>query len=212
MDASPTDPETGLPERLAQIQAFLIECDRFKHVLRRNHTVDGGRWENDAEHTWHMALYAVLLAPEVGLEVDLGRVLSMIVVHDLVEIDAGDTFAYDAAAQADQAEREKAAADRIFGLLPADRARQIRDLWEEFEAGATAEARFARALDRLQAFAQNVASGGKAHREHGVTRAQTRGRMAEALAADPVLAAMVEALYARADGTPGYWTSASGDR
>lgn len=197
---------TELPERLEQIQQFLVECDRFKTVLRRNYIVDGSRLENDAEHSWHMALYAVLLQGEVGLEVDLARVLPMILVHDLVEIDAGDTFAYDTAAQQDQAAREQAAADRLFGLLPDDLGRHVRGLWEEFEAGETTEARFARALDRLQAFAQNVASGGKAHREHGVSRPQTRQRMAEALAADPVLERLVEALYDRADRTPGYWS------
>jgi len=199
-----------LPDRLARILDFLIACDAFKRIERRNYLADGSRQENDAEHTWHMALYAVLLHGELEGDADLARVLSMIVVHDLVEIHAGDTFAYDDAARAGQAEREEAAARALFGPLPDDVEARVAGLWREFEAGETPEARIARQLDRLQAFAQNIASDGKAHRENGVTRSRTRRRMAETLAGDPTLARLAEALYAHADRR-GLWLPEDGE-
>src|SRR3546814_204352 len=192
--------------RLEQIHDFLIFADRFKHIVRQNYLTDGSRRENDAEHTWHMALYALLLKDEIGFEVDIGRTLALILVHDLVEIHAGDTFAYDDAARMDQAAREQAAAERLFGMLPPDLRDRVDGWWREFEEGKTNEARFARALDRLQAFGQNVVSGGRSWREHGVTRARTFGRMDEALRSDPAIAALVERLYARADAEES-WTT-----
>jgi putative hydrolases of HD superfamily len=186
-------------ERLAQIHEFLLFVDQFKQIVRQNYLIDGSRRETDAEHTWHMALYALLLRDEIGFEVDIGRTLALILVHDLVEIHAGDTFAYDEAAKADQAAREEAAAERLFGMLPPDLRARVDGWWREFEAGETPEARFARALDRLQAFGQNVVSRGKSWREHGVTRDRTQGRMAEALASDPAIRSLVERLYDRAD-------------
>lgn len=185
--------------RLAQIHDFLILCDRFKQVQRQNYLTDGSRKENDAEHTWHLTLYALLLADELDGKVDLLRTLQLLICHDLVEILAGDTFAYDAIAQAGQEERESAAAAELFGMLPDDLRDRVHGWWREFEEARTPEARFARALDRLQAFTQNTVSGGKSWREHGVTRARTFGRMNEALAHDPAVRALVERLYARAD-------------
>jgi putative hydrolase of HD superfamily len=195
-----------LPERLAAILDFLMEIDRFKQVERGGYLADGSRRETDSDHAWHLAVYAILLHGEIGFETDLGRVLCLAAVHDLVEIYAGDTYAYDDAALADQAAREDAAAARLFGRLPDDLRDRVEGYWREFEAGQTPEARFARALDRLQAFAQSVLAGGRAWREHGVPRERTRARMAEALAADPAIARLVEALYDRADAG-GYWPS-----
>jgi putative hydrolase of HD superfamily len=192
------------PDRLAAILDFLMLIDRFKGIERGGYLADGSRRETDSDHAWHLALYAILLHGEIGFDTDLGRVLCLVAVHDLVEIYAGDTYAYDDAALADQAAREEAAAERLFGMLPEDLRGRVDGLWREFEAGATPEARFARALDRLQAFAQSVLAGGRAWREHGVSRARTRERMAEALRADPAIARMVEALYDRADAG-GFW-------
>jgi putative hydrolases of HD superfamily len=162
---------------LARRLRFVLEADRLKSVLRRTRLLDGSRHENSAEHSWHLALMAVLLADTAAAEVDLLRVLSMLLVHDVVEIDADDTFAYDAAANLDRAERERLAADRLFGLLPEADAREMRGLWEEFEAGETTDARFAVALDRIQPLLLNANGGGGTWREHAVTRALVLRRM-----------------------------------
>jgi putative hydrolase of HD superfamily len=163
---------------LAASLAFLREADKLKAVLRQTRLgFDPARRENDAEHSWHLALMALVLAEhaaEPGL--DLLHVLRMILVHDLVEIDAGDTFLYDDAAAATQPERERRAADRIFGLLGAPHGPPLRAAWEEFEAHRTPEARFARALDRVQPILQNVNTAGASWRENGVTARQVRER------------------------------------
>ena len=199
------DPAPAVPERLSRIHEFLLFCDRYKRIDRRNSLTDGSRRENDAEHTWHMALYALLLKDEIGADVDIAHVLAMILTHDLVEIHAGDTFAYDAAGREDQAEREEEAAIQLFGMLPDDLRDRVWSWWREFESGDTAEARFARALDRLQAFGQNVRSGGRDHRENGVSRTMTFDRMRPARHADDAIRLLVDRLYAEADGRPGYW-------
>ncbi|MCB4820521.1 HD domain-containing protein [Roseicella aerolata] len=189
------------PARIEAMLDFLALADRLKTVERRGRVPlpDGTtRRENSAEHCWNLALVALLLHREVAAEIDLGRVLSMIAVHDLVEIEAGDTYAYDPAARLTQAAREAAAAELVFGALPPDLGARLRALWEEFEAGETAEARFAMGCDRLQGFLQNVLSEGLAWKEHGVTRADTAPRMQPAMAADPAFAALIGALYARA--------------
>lgn len=165
--------------RLERQVAFLVEIDRLKQVLRRTLLADGARLENSAEHSWHLAMCAIVLAEHAadpGL--DLLRVLKMVAVHDLVEIDAGDTYAYDAKAQAGQHEREAAAASRLFGLLPEDQAAELRAIWDEFEARTTSEARFAHALDRFQATLLNCSTGGITWREHGVTHDRVLGRLA----------------------------------
>jgi putative hydrolase of HD superfamily len=154
--------------------AFLREADKLKSVLRRTRvTFDPERRENDAEHSWHLALYAVTLAPP---DLDLARVLKMVLVHDLVEIDAGDTFLYDDAHAATQVDREKRAADRIFGLLPEPQKTELRGAWEEFEARTSKEARFARALDRAQPILQNLYTQGASWRAHGVTLDEVKKR------------------------------------
>lgn len=190
------------PERAAAILDFLALADRLKTVERRGRVVlpDGTtRRENSAEHCWSLALIGTLLHAEVSEPIDLGRALTMVAIHDLVEIEAGDTFAYDAAARATQAEREAAAAEIVFGLLPADLALRLRALWEEFEAGESAESRFAMACDRMQGFLQNVMSGGIAWKEHGVTRADTLPRMTPAMQVDPAFAVLISRLYERAE-------------
>jgi len=164
--------------RLERQLAFIIEADRLKGVLRRTTLCDGSRRENSAEHSWHLALMAMVFGQEAAEGIDTARVVRMVLVHDLVEIDAGDTFAYDAVGNEDREQREQRAAERIFGLLPPDQHAEFRALWDEFEAHATPEARLAVALDRLQPLLNNDVSGGGSWREHGITRAQVLHRMA----------------------------------
>jgi len=164
-------------DRLAPQIAFLLEADKLKAVVRRTPLTDGSRAENSAEHSWHLGLAALTLSEYAG-GVNVPRVLELLAVHDLVEIDAGDTFAYDAAANLTKAERERTAAARIFGLLPADQAAHLHSAWTEFEASETPEARFANALDRLQALLQNMQAGGGSWTEHRITRSQVLRRMA----------------------------------
>jgi putative hydrolase of HD superfamily len=140
--------------RLSQQVAFLVEADKLKVVSRRTPLVDGSRLENSAEHSWHLVLAAMIMRQYSAQTIDLLRVLEMVAVHDLVEIDAGDTFAYDAAGQVTKAEREAAAAVCVFGLLPIDQCAYVAGLWEEFEAQESPESRFANALDRLQPLAR----------------------------------------------------------
>jgi len=191
-------------QRLKRILDFLLLTDRFKTIERKGYIADGSRRENDAEHTWHMGLFALLLHKELGFDVDLGRVLTLVLVHDLVEIHAGDTYAYDDAACTGQAEREIAAAELLFADLPDDLGTSLHAWWREFEAGETPDARFAKAIDRLQGFAQNYNSGGRAWRENEISRERTHQRTALPMALDPALKAIVEELYSRAD-TENLW-------
>ncbi|MGH9283924.1 MAG: HD domain-containing protein, partial [Acidimicrobiales bacterium] len=149
-------------ERLAAQLAFLLEIDRVKQVLRHNPLADGSRRENDAEHMWHLSVMAVVLAEHAAEPVDLARVLTMVVLHDVVEIDTGDVLFYDDAGREAVAAAEQAAAARIFGLLPADQGEKLRALWEEFEARQSADARFAAAVDRLHPLLLNRSAGGGA--------------------------------------------------
>jgi len=160
----------GADESLERRIEFLLEADRLKTVARQSRITDGSRHENSAEHSWHLALMALVLAGHAPPGTDLARVLAMLLVHDLVEIDAGDLFVYaDGAALARQEVAERAAADRIFALLPDPQAAEIRGLWDEFEERRTREARFARALDRLQPMLLNMRTGGGTWVAHGVT-------------------------------------------
>jgi putative hydrolase of HD superfamily len=165
-------------DRLEAQVGFLLEVDALKRVERRTRITGGSRPENTAEHSWHLALFALVLAEHSDEPVDLGRVLAMCVVHDLVEVDAGDTFAYDTAGEAAKAERERAAADRIFGLLPPEQGDRLRALWEEYERGDTPDARFAMAVDRLQPMLLNHADGARTWREHGITADRVLARNA----------------------------------
>lgn len=158
---------------------FLLEADRLKGVLRQSQIIDGSRRENSAEHSWHLALMSLVLGEYAPAGTDLGRVTAMTVVHDLVEIDAGDLFVYAGEqAQARQEEAERAAADRLFALLPAGQAASFRALWDEFEERRTPEAKFARALDRLQPMLANYQLGGGTWAQHGVTADQVLTKVA----------------------------------
>ncbi len=154
--------------RLTQQIHFLLEIDKLKQVFRRTYLLDGSRRENDAEHSWHQAIMVVLLQEYARPPVDVLHTMKMMLIHDVVEIDVGDTFIYDTEGQATKAARERLAAERLFGLLPADQAAEFRALWEEFEARETPEARYARALDRLQPLLHNYFTEGRAWREHEV--------------------------------------------
>ena len=165
--------------RLERQLDFIRELDGLKSVLRRTSLIDRSRLENSAEHTWHLTAMALALFEYAPAGADLGHVLEMLIVHDVVEIDAGDTFAFDKAANADKADREAAAAVRVFGLLPPDVGERLHSLWVEFEAGETPSARFANALDRLQGLIVNDAPGdGGTWRLHGVVRTEVLARMA----------------------------------
>ncbi len=183
-------------ERLAALLDFIALTDRLKHIQRASRT--GDRPENSAEHAWHVALIAVLLAGEVTPRPDMARVLTMIALHDVVEIEAGDTFAFDEAGLLTQAAREEAAALRIFGTLPVDLGERLHDHWREFEAQETPEALYAMGCDRLQGFAQQVECGAPAWAEIGLTRARSLKRMQPAIDLGGPFAEMIEALYARA--------------
>ena len=156
-------------ERLERQIAFILEVDRLKSVMRRSYLVNGERHENSAEHSWHLAMMAMVLAEHASEPVDVCRVVMMVLIHDVVEVDAGDTFVYDAKANGDKAEREARAAARIYGLLPGDQGRALLELWREFEAAETPDARFAAALDRMMPILHNIHTGGRAWREHGIT-------------------------------------------
>ncbi|SET34913.1 putative hydrolases of HD superfamily [[Clostridium] polysaccharolyticum] len=155
-------------ERLKKQFEFIKEIDKEKFIGRQTYLTDAKRKENDAEHAWHMAIMAVLLSEYANEEIDVLKTITMLLIHDIVEIDAGDTYAYDEAGLETQREREEKAADRIFGLLPKDQEKKFRELWEEFEARETKEAKFARTLDNVQPTMLNAASDGKAWSEHGV--------------------------------------------
>ena len=159
-------------ERLKKQMEFIVEVDKVKNIIRQTYLADGNRKENDAEHSWHLALMAVLLKEYSNEEVDLAKVVPMVLIHDLVEIDAGDTYAYDEAGAETKRERETKAADRIFGMLPEDQCKWFRELWEEFEAYETPEAKFAHVLDNCQPLLLNDASNGRSWAEHGVRKSQ----------------------------------------
>jgi len=165
-------------ERLARQIAFLIECDRLKDIVRQTLNAHSGRPENDAEHSWALCLFVMTLAEHSNTSIDVLRVMKMLLIHDIVEIDAGDTFAYDTQRQADQHEREAAAATRIFGLLPEDQAAEFRGLWDEFEDRETPDARFAHAIDRCQAMLLNCLGKGVTWSRHHVRLDQIRARNA----------------------------------
>ena len=163
-------------DRLGCQIRFILEIDKLKGVLRQSYLVGVDRRENSAEHSWHVAVLAVVLAEHANQSVDVGRVVRMLLLHDVVEVDAGDTYVYDAAATAERAEREARAADRLFGILPDDQGRELRDLWDEFEAGSSSEARFAAALDRLMPVLHNCSTSGRSWREHGISADRVIGR------------------------------------
>lgn len=185
-------------QRLDRILRFLEISAQFKAIERATYLADG-RLESDAEHAWHAGLFALLLHQDLAQEVDIGHVLVLLTVHDLVEIYAGDTFGYDETARHDKPQREAVAADRLFAVLPADLTATVRGWWEEYEAGQTPAARFAKSMDRLQVLAQNVYSRGRMWRERGVTEAMSRAKNRETIGFDPWVTEAFEALYRRAN-------------
>jgi putative hydrolase of HD superfamily len=188
-------PEDGrAPDRLARQIAFIVEIDKLKQVLRQTFVTDRSRRENSAEHSWHLAMMTLALSEHAARDVDLLRVLKMLLIHDLVEIDAGDTFLYDAAAAAGQAAREAAAAERLYGLLPADQAAELAALWREFDSGDGADARFARALDQLQPVLLNYHTEGGSWRAHPVRGADVLARKRVIEHGSPSLWRLAEAL------------------
>jgi len=164
-------------ERIARQIEFLEQLDRLKHVIRQNLVMDESRRENSAEHSWHMATMAMVLFEYAPQSLDQLKVLKMLLLHDVIEIEAGDTFCFDIEANKDKAERERRAADKIFGLLPPDLDKEFRDTWNEFEQGTSAEARFANSLDRFQVLLQNVNTRGGTWRIHNIEKSRVIQRM-----------------------------------
>ena len=159
-------------DRLQKQMEFIVEVDKVKKIMRQTYLSDSSRKEDDAEHSWHLALMAVLLKEYSNEEVDLTKVIPMVLIHDLVEIDAGDTYAYSGESAAVTEARERKAAERVFGILPEDQGKVFRDLWEEFEAYQTPEAKFAHVLDNCQPMLLNDASNGLSWTEHQVRKSQ----------------------------------------
>lgn len=155
---------------------FFREIDKEKFIGRQTYLTDARRKENDAEHAWHMAIMTILLSEYSNEEIDVLKTVTMLLIHDLVEIDAGDTYAYDEEGNKTKRAREVAAADRIFGLLPEDQGQKLRELWDEFEEWESAEAKFAHAMDHIQPLMLNAATDGKSWLEHGVRLSQVLGR------------------------------------
>ena len=165
-----------MDERLRKQLDFLLEIDKEKEIYRQTHILGGSRRENDAEHAWHMAIMAFVLQEYANEKIDVLHVMQMVLMHDLVEIYAGDTYAYDETAKQSQRESEVAAADKVFGMLPEDQATEFRAIWEEFEAKETPEAKFARMLDNYQPLSLNHANQGGDWRAHNVARSQVEKR------------------------------------
>ena len=165
-----------MDERIKKQLAFSLEIDKVKNILRQTHLSGHGRRENDAEHSWHMAVMAYLLREHANEQVDIGRVMLICLIHDIVEIDAGDTYAYDTDSQKSQKEREDRAKERIFSLLPEDQKAELVSLFDEFEANETSEAKFAHAMDNLQPLMLNDSNDGADWREHGVSAEQVYRR------------------------------------
>lgn len=166
----------GIPDRLRQQLEFAVEIDKEKNVLRQTHLTGHGRREDDAEHAWHMAVMAAVLSEYSDEEINTGHTILLCLIHDLVEIYAGDTYAYDEEGKKTQKRREEAAKDKLFSILPEDQKTYFADLFEEFEAAETPEARFARAMDNLQPLLLNNSNDGGDWREHGVNVDQVEGR------------------------------------
>lgn len=173
--------------RLEKQFVFIKEMDKEKFIGRQTYLSDGERKENDAEHAWHMALMTILLSEYANEKIDVLKTVTMLLIHDVVEIDAGDTYAYDEVAKMTQRERELKAANRLFNLLPEDQAKKFYDLWEEFEAGETPEAKFAHTMDNVQPVMLNDATNGKAWKERGIRIGQILDRNKNTSAGSEIL-------------------------
>lgn len=163
-------------ERFKKQMDFILEMDKSKEVWRQTYLAAADRKENDAEHSWHLAIMCILLSEYANEKIDVLRTLTMVLIHDIIEIDAGDTYAYDGAGNKTKQAREAMAAERIFGMLPEDQGSYLKGIWEEFETAATPEARFARTLDRVQPLMLNDATEGRAWMEHGIHAEQVYER------------------------------------
>ncbi len=159
-------------ERFKKQMDFILEVDKLKSIIRQNFIADGSRKESDTDHSWHLAMMCFLLEEYANEDIDVLKTMKMVLIHDIIEIDAGDTYAYDAEANKEKKQKELLAAERIFNILPEDQASKMRVLWDEFEEGKTAEAKFANALDKVQPAILNDVSGGKSWREHEVEASQ----------------------------------------
>lgn len=165
-----------MDDRMRKQIEFALLMDKQKNIFRQNHLADNSRRENDAEHAWHMAVMAYLFREYANEDIDISKVILMCLIHDIVEIEAGDTYAYDEEAKKSQREREDIAKKHIFGMLPSDQGRELEALFDEFEAQETAEARFAKAMDNLQPVLLHEANGGEDWKEHEVTKEQIMRR------------------------------------
>lgn len=181
-------------ERFEKQLAFILEADKEKNIFRQTHLSGHGRRENDAEHAWHMAMMAYLLKEYANEEIDIAKTMMMILIHDIVEIDAGDTFAYDPKGLETQKEREEQAADRIFGMLPEDQKQELRALFGEFEAYETPEAKFAHVMDNFQPLLLNSSNDGDDWKAHEVSRTQVMKRHAKTRLGSEVIGAYAEGL------------------
>lgn len=186
-----------MEERLKKQMEFILEVDKIKFIGRQTYLSDGERKENDAEHSWHLALMTALLSEHANEKIDVRKTMLMVLIHDIVEIDAGDTYAYDAAGNATKRERELKAANRIFHLLPEDQAEELFQLWEEFEACETPEAKFAHSMDNIQPIMLNDATGGKAWREHQVKKSQVEKRQESTRAGSETIMEVAEEIIRR---------------
>jgi putative hydrolase of HD superfamily len=193
--------EVQRPDDVLATLGFFLELDRLKSVERRNRLADGSRRENTAEHSWHLGMAALVFADHATEPIDVGRAVAMALTHDIVEIDAGDTFAYDEGPDAASKEaREQAAADRLFGMLPPATGAYLRELWDEYERGDSPEARYVMAVDRMAPMLLNIAEGGTTWREHGITRTRVIERNGPHI--EPALPLVWEHALARLDQLP----------
>lgn len=181
-----------MEERLKKQMEFLLEADKLKFIGRQTYLSDGERKENDAEHSWHLALMAILLSEYAEEKIDVLKVVTMVLIHDIVEIDAGDTYAYDEAGKKTQREREEKAAERIFHLLPEDQGSRFRQLWEEFDAYETPEAKFAHVCDNVQPLMLNHATNGRSWRERGIKKSQVEKRSSRVGEASQTMRAYID--------------------
>ena len=184
-------------DRLQKQIDFIVKIDEEKNILRQTHLSHHGRRENDAERAWHMAIMAYLLQEYANQEVDIGRVMILCLIHDIVEIEAGDTYAYDEEAKKTQAERERKAAEHLFAMLPEDQCRMMHELFDEFEHGDTPEARFARAMDNFQPLLLNDANQGESWMEHDVARSSIDARQKKTADGSKQLYEVIESMLAR---------------
>lgn len=193
MDILENFAETELKRQLE----FLIEIDKVKSILRQTLLTDGSRQENDAEHSWHIAIMAVILEKQAPKNIDINRVVKMCLIHDLIEIYAGDTFAYDIEANKGKEERELAAGEKLFSILPPDQGEELEKLWKEFDAMDTPDAKYAASLDRLQPFIHNILTKGHTWILGNVTRSQVEKRISVARETLPGLKPWIDSMIER---------------